>query len=69
MYPIDFIYTPPEITARAIKKEFDKPKVGNGVVTDKKTKTKFLLIWIGVMTSPIWVLATMLILANLFFGA
>ena len=27
MYPYDFIYTPPEIIAQEVKKEFDKNKI------------------------------------------
>lgn len=66
MYP--FIYTPPEIIAREVKKEFSQPKTGNGVVRDKKLKGKLLLIWLGVMTSPIWGILAILLLCKSWFG-
>lgn len=67
MYP--FIYTPPEIIAREVKKEFSQPKVGNGTVQSRKLKTRFSLIWLGVMTSPIWGTLAFLLFCKMFFGA
>ena len=68
MYPIDYIYTPPEIIAREVKKEFSRPKTGNGVPENKRTRQKLLLIEIGVLTSPIWGGLMAMLLIKSFFG-
>ena len=66
MYP--FIYTPPEIIAREVKREFDKPASGYGVPASKKTRSKLMLIELGVLTSPIWAGLAFLLLCKAWFG-
>lgn len=70
MYPFDnnFIYTPPEIIAREVKKEFSRPKTGNGVPESKKTRAKLLCIELGILTSPIWVGLAFLLICKSWFG-
>ena len=68
MYPYDsFIYTPPEITAREIKRELRAPASGNGVPSSKNTRVKLGIIYAAVITSPIWVTLGLMLLANSWF--
>lgn len=66
MYP--FIYTPPEIIAREVKKELKAPAVGSGVPSDKKMRVKMLFIELGVLTSPIWAGLAFMLLCKTWFG-
>lgn len=69
MYPYDFIYTPPEIIAQEVKKEFDRPKViGTGVPASKKLRSKLLMIELAVLTCPLWVGLGLLVLVKIFLG-
>ena len=70
MYPFDnnFIYTPPEIIAREVKKEFSTPKTGNGVPKSKSLRRKLMWIEIGMLTSPIWVGLAFLLICKSWFG-
>ena len=68
MYPYDFIYTPPEIIAQEVKKEFDRPRpIGTGVPSGK-LKAKLMLIHLAVLTSPIWGGLGLLLLCKSWFG-
>lgn len=69
MYPLDYIYTPPEIIAREVKKEFSTPKIKtSSVPASKKTRSKLMLIEIVALTSPLWAGLALLCLAKAMFG-
>lgn len=69
MYPYDFIYTPPEIIAQEVKKEFDRPRpIGTGVPANKKLRSKLLMVELAVLTSPIWGGLGLLVLTKMFLG-
>ena len=69
MYPIDYIYTPPEIIAREVKKEFDRPKAATfETPSKKKLNAQMLMIWLGVMTAPIWMTLVAMMLVKSWFG-
>lgn len=69
MYSYDFIYTPPEIIAQEVKREFDRPKAtGTGVPANKKLRSKLLMVHLAVLTSPIWAGLGLLVLTKMFLG-
>lgn len=69
MYPLDFIYTPPEIIAQEVKKEFDRPKAtGVGVPSSKKLRSKLMVIELAVLTCPLWAGLGLLVLTKMFLG-
>lgn len=63
-----YIYTPPEIIAREVKKEFSRPAKGYGTVESKGLKRKFLFIEVAALTSPIWAALMFLLLCKTWFG-
>lgn len=68
MYPYDFIYTPPEIIAQEVKKEFDRPASGYGTPSSKKERIKAGFVLLAVLTSPIWGGMALMLLCKTWFG-
>lgn len=66
MYP--FIYTPPEIIAQEVKKEFSRPAVGYGTPNSKKERIKGFFVLMAVLTSPIWGGLAFMLLCKTWFG-
>ena len=62
-----YIYTPPEIIAREVKREFKTPAKGCGVAEKKSNQIRFAFIWLGVITCPIWAILMLLLLCKTWF--